>query len=147
MDGMTIGELARRSGMSVSAIRFYQRRGLLPPRDAASGWQRYGADTLTRLAVIELAKRTGFTLDEVAILLDAVNAADLPADVVQATFEAKLAEIDTQLQRLNTMRHLLADALICDCLTLDRAALVPVALGWATDTAAATRPDAASAPD
>lgn len=140
---MTIGELATRSGLSISAIRFYQRRGLLPPRDVTSGWQRYDADTLTRLAVIELAKRTGFTLDEVAVLLGAVNAADSPAATWKAMIEAKLTEIDAQMRRLHTMRHLLTEALHCDCLTLDRAALVPAALGWATDTAAATRTDAA----
>lgn len=143
MDDMTIGELATRSGLNPSAIRFYQRRGLLPPRDARSGWQRYGADALTRLAVIELAKHAGFTLDEITILLDAMDTADSPAPAWQNMIQAKLSEIDTHIGRLHTMRHLLTEALDCSCLTLERAALVPAALGWATDTVTATRTSAA----
>lgn len=137
---MTIGELATSSGLSVSAIRFYQRRGLLPPRDVVSGWQRYGSETLTRLAVIELAKRTGFTLDEVAVLLHAMDAADSPAAAWQAMLQARLTEIDAQIDRLHATRRLLTEALYCECLTFDHADLMPAALGWATGTATATRP-------
>jgi len=139
VDGMTIGELATRSGLSSSAIRFYQRRGLLPPRESGSTWQRYGADTLARLAVIELAKRAGFTLDEIIVLLDAVRGADSPAPTWQAMAQTKLTEIDTQIANLHHMRGLLSEALACSCLTLDRAALIPVALGWAAETAQHTR--------
>ena len=135
--------MTRRSGLSVSAIRFYQRRGLLPPRDVSRGWQRYDADALTRLAVIELAKRTGFTLDEIAFLLDAFDTAGSPAAAWTTMFEAKITEIDLQMQRLNTMRKLLDEALACDCLSLDKAALIPVAVGWAENTAAATHTDSA----
>ncbi len=135
---MTIGDLAKRSGLSISAIRYYQRRGLLPARDANRGWQRYDVGALSRLAVIELAKRTGFTLDEVAVLLDAVDATTSPAAAWKAMFEAKLTEIDERMQTLTAMRLLLTDALDCDCLTLEQAALVPTALGWVTDAAAAT---------
>ena len=145
MAGMTIGELARRTGLNVSAIRFYQRRGLLPPRQDTGGWQRYDGDTLTRLALIELAKRAGFTLDEVAILLGAVEADDSPAAAWKPMFETKLTEIGVQTQRLTTMRDLLTEALSCDCLSLDRAAIVPVAFGWATDTAETTRTDVVQA--
>jgi MerR family redox-sensitive transcriptional activator SoxR len=128
-------ELATRSGLSISAIRFYQRRGLLPPRQSGSTWQRYGPDIVNRLAVIELAKRTGFTLDEIITILDAVDTADSPAPAWQAMATDKLAEIDAQVARLHHMRGLLAEALACSCLTLDRAALIPAALGWATDVA------------
>ena len=133
---MTIGELADRTGLAVSAIRFYQRRGLLPARDAGSGWQRYGPDTLARLAVIELAKGTGFSLDEIAQLLAAFDADGSPATTWQTLAEAKLADIDAQAARLHHMRDLLTEALTCSCMTLDRAQLVPAALGWATERTA-----------
>ena len=145
MHGMTIGELAARSGLNVSAIRFYQRRGLLPPRDVRYGWQRFGPDTVTRLALIELAKRTGFTLDEISTVLDAMDA-ESPATTWRAMFQAKVAEIDAQVQRLHAMRDVLTEAIDCSCLTLDRAALVPTALGWATESATATRTRAATKP-
>lgn len=143
MDGITIGELARRSRLSVSAIRFYQRRGLLPPREPGSGWQRYDDDAVTRLAVIELAKRTGFSLDDVAVLLAAVENSPSPAATWQAMFQAKIDHIDEQTRQLHTMRHLLTEALSCDCLTLQTADLIPQALGWASHTATTTRTDTA----
>lgn len=140
METMTIGELAERTGLAVSAIRFYQRRGLLPARGAGSGWQRFGPDTLARLAVIELAKRTGFSLDETAELLAALDTDGSPAHTWQALAAAKLADIDARTARLQHMRELLTEALDCSCMTLDRAQLVPVALGWATErTATVTR--------
>ena len=71
---MTIGQLATRTGLAPSAIRYYERRGLLPMPERGHGWHRYGSDTLSLLAVIELAKRTGFTLDEIAVLLQAADA-------------------------------------------------------------------------
>ena len=141
MDGMTIGALARRSGLSVSAIRFYQRRGLLPPRETTGGWQRYGADTLTRLAAIELAKRTGFTLDEIGVLLSAADTADAPSPAWKGMFHAKITEIDRQIERLGTIRRVLVEALACDCLTLDRESLIPAAFGWVQDTAVSIRAD------
>lgn len=139
MSALTIGELAARSGLAVSAIRFYQRRGLLPPRDSGAAWQRYDQDTVARLAVIELAKRAGFTLDEIGELLRASDADPSPAAAWQALALAKLEEIDSRIADLNHMRGLLSEALACSCLTLDRAAMVPAALGWATEKAQSTR--------
>lgn len=131
---MTIGELSEITGLSVSAIRFYQRRGLLPARDADSGWQRFGTETLDRLAVIELAKSSGFSLDEIIRLLDAMNT-DLDtipdaAPVWRGLVEHKIAEIDRSLNRLGSMRRLLQDALDYSHLSLDRAAQAPAVLGW-----------------
>lgn len=140
VESMTIGELADRTGLAVSAIRFYQRRGLLPARNVGSGWQRYGPDTLARLAVIELAKRAGFTLDEIIELLAAFEAEDSPAPTWQTLATSKLADIDTQITRLQHMRGLLTEALDCSCMTLDRAQLVPAALGWATERTTPDRP-------
>jgi DNA-binding transcriptional MerR regulator len=131
---MTIGELSEITGLSVSAIRFYQRRGLLPAREADSGWQRFGTETLDRLAVIELAKGAGFSLDEVVRLLDAMNT-DLDtvpdtAPVWRGLAELKINEIDRQLSRLGAMRRLLQDAVDFSHRPADRAAQVPAVLGW-----------------
>src|SRR4030095_505725 len=149
VETFTIGQLAARTRLSVSAIRFYQRRGLLPARQPVSGWQRCGPDTLTRLGVIELAKRCGFTLDEVAELLGAMDPATdaSPAPTWKAMAEAKLAEIDAQGRRLHHMRALLTDALACSCLDLDRAQLIPAALDWVTQATSTTqlRDDAGTA--
>lgn len=131
---MTIGDLSEITGLSVSAIRFYQRRGLLPAREADSGWQRFGSETLDRLAVIELAKSAGFNLDEIIRLLEAMNT-DLDtvpdtAAVWCGLAEHKITEIDRSLARLGAMRRLLQDALDFAHLSADRAAQVPAVLGW-----------------
>jgi DNA-binding transcriptional MerR regulator len=146
VETMTIGELATRTGIAPSAIRYYERRGLLPKPARAGGWHRYGTDTLSLLAVIELAKRTGFTLDEVAVLLDAAKAEshDEPAQIWQQLAAAKLTEIDTQIQRLQHMRGLLQEALACSCLTQERAELIPTALGWAVEATGGSRNGARS---
>lgn len=131
---MTIGELSEITGLSASAIRFYQRRGLLPARGTGAGWQRFGSQTLDRLAVIELAKGAGFNLDEIIRLLDAMNA-DLDtvpdeAPLWRGLAEHKITEIERMLTRLNAMRQLLQDALDYAHLSADRAAQVPAVLGW-----------------
>jgi DNA-binding transcriptional MerR regulator len=134
---MTIGDLSEITGLSPSAIRFYQRRGLLPARDVDSGWQRYGHEAVDRLAVIELAKHAGFTLDEVIRILDALNADpdSVPATtpIWQGLAEAKLDDIDASIRRLQQMRQLLRDALDYSYLSPDRIRQVPAALGWAAE--------------
>ena len=134
---MTIGELSDVTGLSTSAIRFYQRRGLLPGRDAESGWQRYGTGTLDRLAVIELAKSAGFSLDEIVRILDALDADpdSVPASepVWRGLAGHKIGEIDARIARLQQMRQLLTDALDYSYISPDRARQVPAALGWTAE--------------
>ncbi|MBT8227257.1 MAG: MerR family transcriptional regulator [Dactylosporangium sp.] len=131
---MTIGELSNITGLSASAIRFYQRRGLLPTRTAEGGWQRYGRDALDRLAVIELAKSAGFNLDEIIRILDALDTDpdSIPADppIWHGLARTKLMDIDASVRRLRQLRRLLQDALDCAYLSAERAAQVPAALGW-----------------
>lgn len=76
---MRIGELATRTGLSISAIRYYQRRGLVPSRQVGSGWQRFGDEAVARLIIITPAKDCGFSLDEISVLLDALYAPASPA--------------------------------------------------------------------
>ena len=66
---LTIGQVAKRAGLNASAIRYYEAHGLLPEPPRVSGQRRYGEDTLARLGVIDVAKRAGFTLDDIRVLL------------------------------------------------------------------------------
>lgn len=131
---MTIGEISRITGLSTSAIRFYQRRGVLPARDEDAGWQRFESTTLDRLALIELAKGAGFSLDEVVRILDALDAdPDVVPDqrpVWQDLAEFKVREIDTLLARLGRLREVLQGALDLGYLPPDRARRLPGVLGW-----------------
>src|ERR687889_574877 len=67
---LTIGELAQRAGLATSAIRYYERVGMLPPAERVSGQRRYGEDAVARLAFIAAAQNAGFTLREIRELAD-----------------------------------------------------------------------------
>lgn len=104
----SIGQLARAGDTGVETIRYYERRGLMPePPRAASGYRRYPTDAAGRLRFIRRAKRLGFTLDEIAALLQ-LQAGGERAEV-KAVAEAKLAEIETRLADLERMRDTLRD--------------------------------------
>lgn len=108
---MKIGDLAKAGGVSVETIRFYQRRGLLsePPRGA--GARRYSPGDLERLRSIRAAQTAGFTLEEIATLLD-LNHDDRAA--ARALAEARIAAIDEKIATLKAMRGALKD-LVKDC--------------------------------
>jgi MerR family mercuric resistance operon transcriptional regulator len=108
---MKIGDLARAGGVSVETVRFYQRRGLLaePPRGA--GVRRYCAGDLERLRSIKAAQTAGFTLEEIATLLD-LDRNDRAA--ARALAEARIAAIDEKIAALKAMRSALK-TLAADC--------------------------------
>jgi DNA-binding transcriptional MerR regulator len=110
---MTIGEVARDAGLRASAIRYYERLGLLPTPERRNGRRRYTDAVLPRLAVIRFARDSGFTLREIAKLFAgrpySARLRDLAND--------KIAELETTLERVKTMQSLLRSALRCNCLT------------------------------
>ncbi|MBJ7519022.1 MAG: MerR family transcriptional regulator [Solirubrobacteraceae bacterium] len=114
-----IGEVARRFGLSPSALRFYESIGLLPEPARVSGRRRYGDDTVEQLAVIAAAQRAGFTLQEAALLLEGLRADVPPADAWRALAQSKLDELDTAAQQIDEMRAMLRTGLSCDCLDVD----------------------------
>ena len=124
MEGYTIGALAEAAGVSVETVRFYQRRELIPEPERVDGrYRRYGDDDLDRLRHIRRAKELGFTLAEIAELLEAATSG-APEAVLRAT-RARLASLDEEAARIDDQRRrlrLLARA--CDdgtgdCLALD----------------------------
>ena len=70
---MKIGELAGRSGLNASAIRYYERRGLLPAPHRAGGQRRYAAEALDRVLLIRFASEMGFTLSEIKLFLNGLR--------------------------------------------------------------------------
>lgn len=114
---MRSGELARRAGVNVETLRYYERRGLLPePARRPSGYREYPPEALDRLRAIKRAQRLGFTLTEIDALLGPRGRR--PTAAVQATAAAKLTELDERARDLEDMRaelRLLVD-LECDAL-------------------------------
>ncbi|WP_433215607.1 MerR family transcriptional regulator [Dactylosporangium sp. CS-047395] len=112
------GELAERAGVNIQTLRYYERRGLLAEPDRSLGGHRlYPADTVAVLHVIKAAQRLGFTLDEVAELLDAGRRHPTP-DLRDRAI-AKIAEVDAKIADLMAIRNTLTEVVDarCDSLT------------------------------
>lgn len=120
---LSIGEVARRAGLNVSAIRFYEREGLLPESERAGGRRRFGEDTVRRLGIIAVAKRAGFSLGEIRVLLSSADRGAPAHEQLQALASRKLPELDALAARLQAMRGWLAVATQCECETLESCAL------------------------
>ncbi|HLL16295.1 MAG TPA: heavy metal-responsive transcriptional regulator [Pyrinomonadaceae bacterium] len=109
---LRIGEVAEATGVSVEALRFYERRGLLGrPARTASGYRAYDGGVLERLAFIKRAQAIGFSLDEIAEILEMRGRGEAPCLEVREAARRKLAELDTRLRELRRYRNELARAL------------------------------------
>lgn len=103
-----IGELADRTGVSVQAVRYYERRGLLMPQQRrASGYREYGPGAVERLQFVRRAQELGFTLAEIGELLALRTDPNTPAAAVKARATGKIADIDRKIQDLQRIRHAL----------------------------------------
>jgi MerR family copper efflux transcriptional regulator len=115
MDTLSIGQVARRAGVGVETVRFYEREGLLeePPR-RASGYRQYTEQVVTRLHFIKRAQKLGFSLKEITeLLLLRVDTQTSCVEVKQRT-EAKIAEVERKIVELQRMRQaLLQVASLC----------------------------------
>ena len=121
-DLLTIGEVARRAGVSASAIRYYEEAGLLGEPERIGGKRRYDEGVLRSLALIGGAKRAGFTLSEIRTLLHGFPAATEATERWQVLASEKLVEVEEAIAELQETRELLKEALRCECASLDECA-------------------------
>ena len=119
MTGMSIGEVGRRAGLEPSAIRYYEREGLLPKPPRVGGKRRYDASILEWLALIALARAGGFTLAETRVLLTGFTPHMRPDAVWKRLAAKKLEEIDAMVARAERMREVLRIGLDCGCFSLE----------------------------
>jgi MerR family redox-sensitive transcriptional activator SoxR len=121
---LTISEVARRSGVAASALRYYEDRGLIDSERAGSGHRRYKRPVLRRIAFIVFAQRVGLTLEEIGEEL-----AKLPPDRAPNKRDwSRLsngwsARIDERISELQRLRAGLTECIGCGCLSLDRCKL------------------------
>ena len=115
MDQLTISEVARQVGLRPSAIRYYERLGLLFPAERKSGQRRYDHTTVYRLAVIQRARQTGFTLDEIRELFFGFAKGTSPGERWQEMSARKLAELEQLSDQIETMKGLLRGIQNCRC--------------------------------
>ena len=121
---MTIGDVARRSGVAASALRFYEDRGLIRSERAGSGHRRYPRSVLRRIAFVVFAQRVGLTLDEIAAELAKLPPDRAPNRRDWARLSSGWSErIDAQIAQLERLKAGLTECIGCGCLSLDRCKL------------------------
>jgi DNA-binding transcriptional MerR regulator len=113
------GQVAEQAGVNLQTLRYYERRGLIAePRRSLGGHRAYPPETVTLLTVIKAAQRLGFTLEEVAELIDTGRRSH-PTPDLRARAQTKIAEVDARISDLTTIRSALSAVVSagCDSLT------------------------------
>ena len=125
MSELTIGELAARSGVSTSALRFYEERGLIESRRTTGNQRRYPKATLRRVAFVRTAQRVGLTLEEVSEALATLPQGRTPTKADWARLSRSWRpRLDEQIRRIELLRDRLDGCIGCGCLSLRTCTLV-----------------------
>ena len=123
-DLLTIGELARRTGLSVSAIRFYEEKRLVEPLRSGGNQRRFLRSDIRRVSFILIAQRLGLSLGEIAASMEGLPHKRTPNARDWARISASIrARIDAEMARLATIREDLDGCIGCGCLSLEKCAL------------------------
>ena len=121
MARLTISQVARQIRLRPSAIRYYEKIGLLPRAPRMSGQRRYDTTALYRLAIIQLARQLGFTLTEIRYLFFGFRHITRASERWRALSQKKLAELDDLLDGIKAVRVVLKKLMTkCRCDTLDQ---------------------------
>ena len=121
MPVLTISEVARQVGLQASAIRYYEKIGLLPRTPRMSGQRRYDTTALYRLAIIQRARQLGFTLTEIRHLFFGFREITRPSERWRTLSQRKLAELDDLMDGIKAVRGVLTKLMTkCRCDTLDQ---------------------------
>jgi MerR family redox-sensitive transcriptional activator SoxR len=119
MEELTISEVARRSGVRATTIRYYESINVLPEARRANGRRRYDAAILNRLAFIHVAQRLGFTLSEIVLLFEQQDTTVPLSQRWQALAREKLADVERLIHHAHEVRQTLISGLGCGCPNLD----------------------------
>src|SRR5689334_11378292 len=122
---LTIGQLSERSGVSPSALRFYERKGLIAAERSHGNQRRYPAITLRRVALIQAGKTAGIPLERIKAALDTLPAERTPTKRDWERLSRRWRdELDLRIATLEAIRGRLTGCIGCGCLSLKRCALV-----------------------
>ncbi|MBB5934402.1 redox-sensitive transcriptional activator SoxR [Streptomyces zagrosensis] len=121
---LTVGELSERSGVPASALRFYERQGLITSRRTSGNQRRFSRDTLRRVAFVRVSQRVGIPLATIRNVLGLLPEERTPdradwANVSQCWQE----DLNSRIRQLEKLRDHLTDCIGCGCLSMDRCAL------------------------
>ncbi len=115
MGELSIGEVSRQAGLRPSAIRYYERLGLLPPPRRVNGRRRYNPDIVQALTVILFARRAGFSLVEIQRMFGSSGVRITRSGHVRESARQKLVQLDTAIEHLQRMKEMLERLLDCAC--------------------------------
>lgn len=117
---LTVGEVARRAGVAVSALHFYEAKGLIASVRSAGGQRRYGRDVLRRVAVIKVAQRIGIPLAAISDALASLPEERTPTKADWTRLSSLWRhELDERIAQLTRLRDQLDDCIGCGCLSID----------------------------
>ena len=121
---LPIGEVARRSGVAASALRFYEDKGLITSERAGSGHRRFTRSVLRRIAFIVFAQRIGLSLEEIGEELARLPSGEIPTRPDWARLSGTwTTRIDDRIAELERLKRGLTECIGCGCLSLDRCQL------------------------
>jgi MerR family redox-sensitive transcriptional activator SoxR len=123
-DLLTIADVARRSGVAASALRFYEQRGLIASERTGAGHRRYPRAVLRRIAFIVFAQKVGLTLDEIAAELDKLPLNRVPERADWARLSGRWTRrIDERIEQLERLKAGMTQCIGCGCLSLQQCRL------------------------
>jgi len=121
---MTPGELARRSGLAISALHFYERQGLIRSERTGGNQRRHPREMLRRIAFIRVSQRVGIPLAEIRAALATLPDGKTPGRVEwEVLSERWRSDLDRRIGQLTRLRDELSECIGCGCLSLDRCVL------------------------
>lgn len=121
---LSVGDVARRSGVPVSTLHFYESKGLISSQRSLGNQRRYARDVLRRVAFIRVAQRVGINLADIEAALATLPATAAPSREDWAQLSAAWrAELDERMAQLKKLRDTLDDCIGCGCLSIDRCRL------------------------
>jgi MerR family redox-sensitive transcriptional activator SoxR len=117
---LTVGEVAERSGVAVSALRFYEAEGLIQSTRNAGNQRRFARETLRRVAVIKVAQRLGIPLASIRAALKSLPEGRTPTAADWNRLSARWrADLDDRIEKLQQLRNQLSTCIGCGCLSLN----------------------------
>lgn len=119
MSDLSIGEVARRTGVPPSALRYYEQEGLLPRTPRAGGRRRYGKREVQMVEVLRFAQQAGFTLDEIKRLFHGFDTRTPPSARWRSLAQTKLRELDELQASIIRMRRAIEQGLACGCMRIE----------------------------
>jgi MerR family transcriptional regulator, redox-sensitive transcriptional activator SoxR len=123
-EGLTVGQMAARSGVAVSTLHFYETKGLIHSFRTSGNQRRYHRDALRRVAIIRVAQRVGLPLAEIRKALATLPNEHRPTQEDWAKLSAAWrTELDERIEQMQRLRDQLSDCIGCGCLSIERCRL------------------------